>query len=146
MVRFLDVFEEFLEAFMILRAIFLVHFIGRAVRCVHGIKANAALVACTGLQRQHAQHFYFFNQVFYALMNVREAVDLFARQMGRSRHQVFVSRIPGHIVRNSRGIHVAADERMVRYFCCRNPLTLQIYDDIAFLQAFLVFFPCHHMQ
>ena len=131
-IRILDVFEEFLEAFMIMCAVFLVHFKGRAIGGIHGIEADAALIAGPCFEGEHAQHFDFFDQVFHTLVNVGEAVDFFARQVGRSRHQVFICRVKGQVIRYGSRIDVAADEGMIRQFFSRNLFALKIYDDITF--------------
>ena len=129
---------------MIVSAVFLVHFIGRTISSVHGIEADTALIARPGFEGEHAQHLDFFDQVFYALMDVGETVDFFACQMGRSCHQVFICRVKGQVIRYGSRIDMAADEGMVRQFFGRNLFALKIYDDIAFPQAFFIFLTCHH--
>ena len=78
----------------------LIHLVGGRPDSVEGIHTYTALEAASGLLTEETLHLDLLDQVLSALVNVAEAIDRLARDVGGSGHQVFVllllSQLIGH--------------------------------------------------
>jgi len=88
----LETCEPFLEVFMVLRfsIIEFIGFIGNIVNRIGCVDPHAALDAAADFLAEHAGHILLSMQVFFILVDMRETVDAFTRQMGNRRHQILV--------------------------------------------------------
>jgi hypothetical protein len=91
------------------------------------------------------QHLDFLNQVIPILMDVGEAVDFFAREMGRSGHNIFVLGVLRQLVGLSRGVNVGKKGRVGRYVF--HLLASVVNDVLQIFQAFdVICFGSYHLS
>ena len=109
----LDIFQKLLETFMVVGPHRLVDLISNGIGGVHGIKANAALIAGTGFLRDHPQHLHLFNQVISALVNMGKAVDFFTGQMGCGSHHILIFLAAGQRIGHCCGIYMATNKGVI---------------------------------
>jgi len=133
---FLHHFKKPDKSIMVLRAEFLIHFERDAVHGIDGIHADTALETGAGFLSQQPLHFYFFDQVFRALMQMAETVYLFSGQMRFRRHQIFMLGALSQGVRHFYGIHGRPDDWMIGG--AFHLFTQKVDFQIHFTQAFFV--------
>ena len=90
-----------------------VHLVGDRIHRVERVHAHAALETAAGLLAEQALHLDLGHQVRRTLVQVREAVDLLAGQVGRRQHQVGVLGLLGQLVRHRAGVERRPDQRVV---------------------------------
>ena len=112
-VLILDHSQEFDEPIVVFCPHLPIHFECHAVHGVHGVHSYAPLETGPGPLPQQTLHLDLFHQVFRALVQMGEAVDLLSRQMGRGRQQVFAFGIPGQGVGRLYAVQGRPDDGMV---------------------------------
>ena len=71
----LNVGEPFFKAFKIIRAVFLVDFIGHRINGVDPVKSDTTLKTRAGFLPENPQQFDFFDQIFDVLMDMGKPAD-----------------------------------------------------------------------
>ncbi len=98
---------------MIIGPSLLVYFIRDAVQSVQGIVSDAALEASAGLLAYGSQHPHLFHQLLRAVMDVGEAIDLFAAEVRRGRDQVLELGVVSHVVGHGSSVDVGTESGIV---------------------------------
>ena len=92
--------------------------------------------------KQQAAHLAFFDQVAGALVNMGEAVDTFAAEVGGGGHQVLVFGLVGHFVGHGHGVHGGPDDGVIDHVL--DPLAEKVNVEIQFSEALFVLGGSHH--
>ncbi len=102
----LEAGEPLLEVLMVLggAVVHLVRLVGDVVDGVRSVDPHAALDAAADLLAEHARHVLFLVQVVLVLMDVGEAVDPLARQMGNGRAQILILRLGRLVIGRADGV------------------------------------------
>ena len=137
----LHIDQEFLEVFVVMGPVFLVHFIGGGEYSVERVHAYAALEAAGRLLAQQPLHLYLLHQVFGGLVQVGEPVDGMAGQAGGGGHQIFVTGILGQGIGHGHTVDGRTDDGMIHPVVDFFPK--HIDTGLHFPQAVDVLFRCH---
>ena len=140
----LHILQILLEPLMVVSAHSLIDLVGDGVGSVHGVEAHAALVAGTGLLGDHAQHLHLLHQIVGGLVDVGEAVDLLAGQVGGGSHQLLVLLHARQGIGHGGGVDVTTDEGMVDECLGIQQLALQIDLDLPVAEAVFIFLGSFH--
>ena len=133
--------DELLEVLVVLGAVLLVDLIGGGIDGVDGVHADTSLEAGGGDLAQQALHLHLFHQVVGGLVDVHEAVDGFAGQVGGGGHQVRVVGALGQVIGHLHGVHGGSQNGVVHGVL--DLLTKHINLHIQLAQAFHIFFSSH---
>ena len=98
---------------MVMGSVFFIDLTGCGVGRVERVHANAPLEAGCGLLTEQSLHFDFLFEVFGALVDVRETVDLVPGQMRSCGHQVLILWIVGQIIGDCHAVDGRTDDRMI---------------------------------
>ena len=109
---------------------------------VQGVHPDAALEAAAGEGAEEPPHLALLDQVVGALVDVGEAVDLPAGEVGGCRHELCVFRAMGEIVGQGDRVHRRPDQRVVHNVC--DPLPEEVGFQFELSQALLVLASRHH--
>ena len=142
----LDEGQELLETFVVVGAHGLVDLVGDAVGGVDGVEADAALVAGAGLLGDRAEHLHLLEEVVGGLVDMGEAVDLVAGEVGGGRHKVSRLRVVGQGVGHGGGVDMAADHGMIDDLIALQQLAHDVDADFPLPQAVLVLLRSFHIS
>ena len=143
-VGLLDVFQVLLDAFVVIRPVFLVDLIRGDVRGVDRVQTDAALKARAGLLPDRAQQQHLVDEVFRALVHVGKAVDRLARQVGSCGRQFLVFGVEGDVIGHGGGIHVGRGHGILHHVF--DLPAVAVDDRMKLLQAFPVLLSVHHSR
>ena len=107
--------------------------------CVH---ADTALEARCGLLTEQTLHLYLLNEIVRRLVQMGKTVYLFAGQIGRCRHQIFVLRVLCQLVRCRKRVERRTNDRVVHDVLDLLAEAVQI--EVQLSQGFDVLVFCHH--
>ena len=98
---------------MVMCSVFFIDLIGRGVGRVERVHANAPLEAGCGLLTEQSLHLDFLFEVFGALVDVRETVNLVSGQVGSRGHQVLILWIVGQVIGDCHAVDGRTDDRVI---------------------------------
>ena len=130
------------EILVVLGAASLVGLERSRINGVCRVHADTALEAGCGLLTEQTLHFYLFDQVIGGLMQMGKTVYLFAGQIGRCRHQIFVLRVLCQLVRCRKRVKRRTNDRVVHDVLDLLAEAVQI--EVQLSQGFDVLVFCHH--
>ena len=138
----LHIGPELDEILVILGAASLVRLERSRVNRVCRVHADTALEASCGLLSEQTLHLYLLNEIVRRLVQMGKTVYLFAGQIGRCRHQIFVLRILCQLVRCCKRVERRTHDRVVHYVLDLLAEAVQI--EVQLSQGFDVLVFCHH--
>jgi len=140
-VGFLNMEQVLFKPLEVIGGMFLIRVVGGHIGGVERVKADAALEARSRFVGNETHHQNLLDQIVDALMNVGKPVDLLSAEVRDSRHQVFVFRPQGQLIRERRRIDVRLHRRMPGHIF--HALSVVINDASQILKALHIILPCN---
>ena len=111
----LHVFQEFVEAIVVLGPIFFIDVIGHNRQGAKTVQSRASLMACPHISPQDAVDLHTHHEIFNGLWRQGKSIDRFFCERGDSGDEIFIFFIVSQLIGGTRGINPCANPGIIHH-------------------------------